>query len=253
MVYKAGVSVRVADTTFVHGDELKYTHRFYEEYKVNRKTYIKSSTGELFLVIVDISPEFDFKGCPEVQIRSTIDGKEKAMWALSAVELAGLRAQNNMRRINHFHTERYVNNRWMHCALSFGELEIDDSVVLSPKAAIKEVNTLGRIVVTITRGSGEPCDPELLKPDECAEDHESAARAVVEGHHITHTLKAVGGARTACGAMALHCRTRARRSTTRARDPLPLTGSPPAPWRYSQARRRIEGRARGQEGSGNQG
>jgi hypothetical protein len=161
MVYKAGVSVRVANTEFVHGDELKYSHRFYEEYKVNRKSYIKKSTGELFLVIVDISLEFDFKGCPEVQIRCTIDGQERAMWVLSADELAGLRAQNNMRRINHFHTERYVNNRRMHCALSFGELEIDDSIVLSPKAAAKEANPLGCIVVTITRGSGELYDPEL--------------------------------------------------------------------------------------------
>ena len=114
------------------------------------------------------------------------------MWSLVAAEIAGLRAQNQMRRINHFDTERFIDNKWMRCALSFGELGIDDEYDFGPERAAEDASTLGRIVVTITRGSSvDDGNPELLEPYECPEDIQFASRALVEDHHITHALKVV--------------------------------------------------------------
>lgn len=179
MVNKGGVSVRVANPVLDQDADFTRSHIFYQEHTIDRETFIKVSTGDFFVVVIEISPEFDFKGYPEVQIRCTIDGEEKAMWTLIAAEISELRAQNRMRRINHFDTEWFVDNKWMRCVLSFGELGIDDGLNFGPESAAEDATTLGRIVVTITKGSVFPSgDSELLEPHECPEDVKFAARAV---------------------------------------------------------------------------
>ena len=94
-----------------------------------------------------------------------------------------------MRRINFFDTERVINRNWMSCALSFAELEIDDSIVQSRRAALEDSINLGTIVVKITRGRAVARTPQKMYPRECAKDIRVASRAVVETNHITHTLK----------------------------------------------------------------
>jgi hypothetical protein len=185
MVNKGGVSVRAADLGF---DDETYSHAFYKEHDIDGTSYIKVATGEQFGVIVDISPDFDFMGCPEVQIRCTIDS-EDTMWSLSAAEVASLRAQNNMRRINFFETERFVDGRWMRCALSFGELDGHNRHYWNPRIIRRHIRELSRIVVTITRGATEDWGPVMVEPHESAYDWQYTARAVVENHHITHALK----------------------------------------------------------------
>jgi hypothetical protein len=96
-----------------------------------------------------------------------------------------------MRRINLFDTERVVKRKWMSCALSFAELEIDDSIVQSQQAALNNSIKLGSIVVKITRGKISARRPEKIFPRECAKYITAASRAVVETHHVTHTLKAL--------------------------------------------------------------
>ena len=187
MVKQGGVSVRVADIRF---DDETYSHTFFKEHEIGGTSYIKVATGDQFIVIIDISPDFDFMGAPEVQICCRID-EDHAMWALSAADIARLRDQHNMRRINFFDTERFIDDRWMRCALSFGELEISNRNNWSPQR-IRELSfDLGRIVVTITRGATQPWGPVMVEPEEAAYDHECTARAVVENHHITHALKAL--------------------------------------------------------------
>lgn len=187
MVKQDGVSVRVADIRF---DDETYSHTFFKEHEIGGTSYIKVATGDQFVVIIDISPDFDFMGAPEVQICCRID-EEHAMWALSAAEIARLRDQHNMRRISFFNTERFIDDRWMGCALSFGESEISNRNYWSPQSIRRLGLDLGRIVVTITRGATQPWGPVMVEPEEAAYGHECTARAVVENHHITHALKAL--------------------------------------------------------------
>lgn len=188
MVNKGGVSARVAFIDFDDGRELKY----YQEHQRNGKLYIQVVTGDQFIVMVDITPEFDFMGQPDVQIRCTIDGEKDIIWFLSASEVTTLGARDLMRRINLFDTERAVTKRtWMSHALSFAELEIDDSIVQSRQAALKDSIKLGSIVVKITRGKANAWGPQKMYPRECAKDIRVASRAVVETYHVTHTLKAL--------------------------------------------------------------
>lgn len=187
MVNKGGVSVRVADIGF---DDETYSHAFYKEHLVRGVPYIKVATGEQFIVIVDISPDFNFMGCPEVEIRCTIDD-EDVKWALSAVELARLRAQHNMRRINFFDTERFIDGRWMRCALSFGELRVDDSVHWTPGEVFRQSVDRGCIRVQITRGSSQLWGPEPIWPHECATDVKTVSSAAMEDSQISHALEAV--------------------------------------------------------------
>lgn len=187
MVKRGGVSVRVADFGF---DDETYSHAFYKEHEIDGNSYIKVATGEQFVVIIEISPDFDFMGAPEVQIRCKIDC-EDTMWSLSAAELARLRAQHNMRRINYFDTERFIGGRWMRCALSFGELIVNERDYWSPQEVRSHSVTLGRIVVMITRGATEEWGPVMVEPREATRDWVCTARAVVENHHIIHALKAL--------------------------------------------------------------
>jgi len=113
------------------------------------------------------------------------------MWSLSAAELARLRAQHNTRRINFFDTERFIGGRWMRCALSFGELMVDNRNYWGLQEIRRHVRELGRIVVTITRGATEDWGPVMVEPHEATHDWKYTARAVVEDHHITHALKAL--------------------------------------------------------------
>jgi hypothetical protein len=96
MANKGEVSVRIADLGF---DDETYLYAFCKEHGIDGISYIKVATGEQFGVIIDICPDFDFMGCPEVQIRCTIDPHGDTMWSLSTAEVASLRAQNNMRRL----------------------------------------------------------------------------------------------------------------------------------------------------------
>jgi hypothetical protein len=187
MVNQSGADVRVAFVDFDDAGKLKY----YQEHERNNKVYIRVVTDDQFIVMVDITPEFDFKGQPHVQIRVTIDGEEDIMYFLSAYEVSTLNARDLMRRINLFDTERFVNRKWMSCALSFAELEIDDSIVQSKREALEDSINLGSIVVKITRGKISARKHEKMFPRECAKDITAASRAVVETHHVTHTCKAL--------------------------------------------------------------
>jgi len=187
MVNKGGVSVRVAHVEFKEADLLN----FYQEHESNGAYYIKVATGEQFVVIIDITPEFNFMRCPDVQIRCSIDGEAEVMWFLSAAEMATLRDQHSMRRINYFDTERVIDNKWMSCALSFADLTIDDTGFQAPEYDRNDCIHLGRVAVTIRRGTAKACAPERMMPNECASDVSVACRAAVEDHHITHTMKAL--------------------------------------------------------------
>lgn len=185
MVNKGGVNFRVAHIEF---DDASMLH-FYQEHENNGKHYIESVTGDQFVVIIDVTPEFNFEGQQSVEIRCSMDGAEDVAWFLFATEMARLRARHSMRRVNFFDTERVIDDQWMSCALSFGELQIDDSIVQTPHQAFMQSIKLGRIVVTVTRGTTSPWGPEPMFSHDCAKDISFASRAVVEDHHITHMLK----------------------------------------------------------------
>lgn len=187
MVNKGGVSVRVAHIEFDDANMLQ----FYQEHESNGKHYIKVFTGDQFVVIIDVTPEFNFEGQPSVEIRCSIDGAGDVAWFFFATEMARLRARHSMCRINFFDTERVIEDQWMSCALSFGKLQIDDSIFQTPHHTFMQSIELGRIVVTVTRGTTSPWGPEPMFPHECAKDISFASRAVVEDCHITHTLKAL--------------------------------------------------------------
>jgi hypothetical protein len=190
MVQHAGTKVSVAR----FGDEddnIQYgqVYDFYQEYMLGSEHYIKVATGEQFLVHVHITPEFDFRGFPEVQIYCSIDDEEKFCWSLTQAELSDLRRQNTKRRI-HFHdTERFINGRWMRCFLTFGELRVNNTIGPRSQQSQRDRNRLGRIVVKVRRGTGEPWGPEPVRPHETAVDIERSARNVKEDHHISHTLR----------------------------------------------------------------
>lgn len=158
MVNKGGVNVRVAHIEF---DDASMLH-FYQEHESNGKHYIEAVTGDQFVVIIDVTPEFNFEGQQSVEIRCSIDGAEDVAWFLFATEMARLRARHSMRRVNFFDTERIIDDQWMSCALSFGELQIDNSIVQTPHQAFMQSIKLGRIVVTVTRGTTSPWGPEPM-------------------------------------------------------------------------------------------
>jgi hypothetical protein len=193
MVQRAGIKVSVVrfGGEVLEGENFEDGHvfDFYEEYMHDAQTYVKVSSGERFLVYVHITPDFDFMGFPEAQIYCSIDGEEEFNWSLSEADLADLRSQNTKRRI-HFHdTERFIDGRWMKCALTFGDLEVDARMHPRSREAQRHMDTLGRIIVKVRRGTGEPFGPEPVWPNETAVDITRSARAVVEGRHISHTLR----------------------------------------------------------------
>jgi hypothetical protein len=158
MVQRAGIKVSVVrfGGEVLEGENFEDGHvfDFYEEYMHNAQTYVKVSAGERFLVYVHITPDFDFMGCPEAQIYCSIDGEEEFNWSLSEADLADLRSENPKRRI-HFHdTERYIDGRWMKCALTFGDLDVDARIHPCSQQVQRHMDTLGRIVVRVRRGTG---------------------------------------------------------------------------------------------------
>jgi hypothetical protein len=193
MAQRAGIEVSVVrfggevleDETWEDGGVFD----FYQEHMLGSKPFIKVSTGEQFLVYVHITPEFDFMGFPEAQIYCSIDDEEEFCWSLSEADLADLRSQNARRRI-HFHdTERFINGRWMRCFLTFGELRVDNTIGPRSQQSQRDRNRLGRIVVKVTCGTGEPWGPVPVWPHETVVDIERSARNVVEDFHISHTLR----------------------------------------------------------------
>lgn len=181
MPQSQGIKVSV-----IHNDG-KVREKAYREYPDYKVTYIKVDAGEKFFVKVEVTPEFDFKHWPEVEVLCSINGEDMYHWALTKADVEDPNSEHHPVRF--IEVERFIRGQWMSCAMSFGDLAIDEYAELTREQVREHMQLHGTIHVSVKRGLTRDIEPELV--ESYAYDVDSSSREVVKHHHGSHTLKHV--------------------------------------------------------------
>lgn len=86
--------------------------------------YIEAVTGKSFKVVVEITPEFEIKGSPDVKVTYLIDDCHTLAHTFSATEIKAACESSNERRATFDTSCRIINGKWMECGLTFADLKI---------------------------------------------------------------------------------------------------------------------------------
>ncbi|OQN99606.1 hypothetical protein B0A48_14748 [Cryoendolithus antarcticus] len=204
-----------------------HNHR-YPEYTVpidspvyngnSKEVYVEALTDDRFVIIVDLTEAFDPKGCSSLEIMMSVDGTKSNPWTASATSLSTLEAEAKgvgraslKGRYAHESVSKNVNGTVMRYGFAFGALAAgqisplrthydlrlhlaDESIELCKDELDEAVDTYGKIIVHIQRGSIVKAKKKQGKPRPGA-DHKSydekveAAKDIVKDSFVSHTVR----------------------------------------------------------------
>ena len=91
-----------------------------------KNIFIEVVTGECFSISIEVTPNFDFKSYPDVEIVCNIDGVVEWAYFVSAeaVKRSKRRGAEDKRKLHwHDHMQK-VDSEWTECGLVFADLNI---------------------------------------------------------------------------------------------------------------------------------
>jgi hypothetical protein len=103
-----------------------------------KRFYVEAGTGERFVVMVEVTPEFDFKSSSHVQLTTYLHDGAESNWPIAAKDVSSSTsaAAVEARKIVWDTDERLIDGKWMSCGLAFSELRkgtnVRDSLLVTP-------------------------------------------------------------------------------------------------------------------------
>jgi hypothetical protein len=89
-----------------------------------KRIYIEAGTGERFMVMVEVTPEFNFKSSSHVQITTYLHDGAESNWPIAAKDVSSSTSAEakDARQVVWDTDERVIDGKWMSCGLAFSEL-----------------------------------------------------------------------------------------------------------------------------------
>lgn len=88
--------------------------------------YVGIDQAGRFAVVVEIMPQFNFKGCSHAQITLSSHDDFESHWTISANDVTNTKSglAIDARQVIWEEDERLIDGKWMKCGLEFTELQI---------------------------------------------------------------------------------------------------------------------------------
>lgn len=87
------------------------------------EAYVEAVTGERFAVVIVITPEFDFKGSPDVRMSWSLDKSSQNLDYSAMRVQSAISAQGSCKVVRKT-THAFVNGQWQSCRLSYTDLQL---------------------------------------------------------------------------------------------------------------------------------
>ncbi|KAK4894305.1 hypothetical protein LTR27_007438 [Elasticomyces elasticus] len=148
------------------------------------ESYIEAVTDQEFGVLVQLKPNFDYKGCSHAKIDLDIDNLHTS-WCVRRPDKGDGRSEWMSK------TRRMVDGEYRRRGFSFGEVLPDCSVDLSTEEEDSEADKRGKIIVTVIRGSSITQKRQTAPPNGTSDMTMTSSKRVAVDKGKSHTLKSV--------------------------------------------------------------
>lgn len=184
----------------------------------NKEVYIEAVDGERFLLVVDLTNDFDAKGSPILNVSYGLDSTREftGRWNMIGTytykelrEDASSMADLKGRRVVPWQ-KKTIGGQWVECGFAFSPLSMgnspllyfrrsvriltlaDEDLDMDPYQVSKHVEGHGKIIVSISRGKsiatakgvGQPLADWYAPSDALV-----SSKAVVKDNHVSHVVK----------------------------------------------------------------